>query len=261
VTTREAGVAPGAARTDRDGRGVAFRHVTKRFKDGTVAVDDFSAQVAPGELVAIVGPSGCGKSTLLRIASGLTEASSGTVEIDRESVGYVFQDPTLLPWRTVLQNVELFAELDHLPKEERRRRALEAISLTGLVGFEGHRPHALSGGMQMRVSLARSLLLRPDVFLFDEPFGALDEITRERLNGELLGIFAQQRFAGLFVTHSVSEAVYLSNRVLVMSPRPGRLLAEVGVPFGPERGEELRFDPVFVELTHQVSDALREGYR
>jgi len=261
VTTAAAETTSGTTRSVRDGRGVAFQRVSKRFKDGTVAVEDFSARVAPGELVAIVGPSGCGKSTLLRIASGLTDASSGTVQVDHESVGYVFQDPTLLPWRTVLQNVELFAELDHLPKGERRRRALEAVALTGLQGFENHRPRALSGGMQMRVSLARSLLLRPGVFLFDEPFGALDEITRERLNGELLGIFAQQRFAGLFVTHSVSEAVYLSNRVLVMSPRPGRLLAEVEVPFDLERGEEFRFDPAFVELTHQVSDALREGYR
>lgn len=243
------------------GQGLAFDRVTKRFRSGVVALEEFATSVWPGEFVGIVGPSGCGKSTLLRIASGLTAPSSGTVTVDRESLGYVFQDPTLLPWRTTARNIELFGELHGLPKEERRRRVAEVIALTGLEGFEEHRPAALSGGMKMRVSLARSLALRPNVFLFDEPFGALDEITRERLNNELLHLFERQRFAGLLVTHSVSEAVYLSSRVLVMSPRPGRVLAEVEVPFEFPRQEELRFDPAFVELTRRVTDALRTGYR
>jgi NitT/TauT family transport system ATP-binding protein len=244
-----------------DRAGIFFDRVTKTFKDGTVAVEEFSTAVGPGEFVAIVGPSGCGKSTLLRIASGLTAASSGSVRVDQDSLGYVFQDPTLLPWRTTLRNIELFAELHDMPKEERRRRAAEAIVLTGLEGFEAHRPRALSGGMRMRVSLARSLALQPSVFLFDEPFGALDEITRERLNGELLRIFEQQRFAGLLVTHSVSEAVYLSDRVLVMSPRPGRVVAEVAVPLERPRRDSLHFDPEFVRLTRTVSDALRQEYQ
>jgi NitT/TauT family transport system ATP-binding protein len=258
VGTRES-AGPGSSFAEE--AGLVFNGVAKQFRDGTVAIEEFSASISPGEFVAIVGPSGCGKSTLLRIASGLTPPSAGTVSVDREQLGYVFHDPTLLPWRTTQKNVELFGELHDLPKEERRRRASEAIALTGLEGFEAHRPRALSGGMRMRVSLARSLTLRPRVFLFDEPFGALDEITRGRLNGELQLLFERQRFAGLLVTHSVMEAIYLSTRVLVMSPRPGRIVTEVGVPFEYPRREELRFNDEFVRLAETVSVALREGYR
>src|SRR5439155_6035215 len=214
----------------------------KTFPDGTHALDDVSLAVNEGELVAIVGPSGCGKSTLLRLASRLTPPSKGEISCAEGHLGYVFQDPTLLPWRTVQHNVELLAELAGVDRAERVRLAAEAIVLTGLTGFERHRPRALSGGMRMRVSLARALTMRPRIFLFDEPFGALDEITRERLNGELLGLFARERFAGLFVTHSVSEATFLASRVLVMSPRPGRIVAEIDVPFGYPRPTELRFD-------------------
>ena len=236
-----------------------FDHVGMVFPDGTHAVDDVSFGLKRGELVSVVGPSGCGKSTLLRIASGLTKASQGHVEVDADDVGYVFQDATLLPWRNVQANVELFAELHGAPKEERRRLAAEAIELVWLKGFEQQMPRRLSGGMKMRVSLARSLTMKPGVFLFDEPFGALDEITRERLNDELLRLFLSQRFAGLFVTHSVSEAVFLATRVLVMSPRPGRIVADVAVPFDYPRAPELRFEPEFAALAGQVSASLRES--
>src|SRR5262250_75696 len=179
--------------------------VQKRFSDGTVALADVDLTVAPGELVSVVGPSGCGKTTLLRLASGLTEPSGGVVSVATDRIGYVFQHPTLLPWRSVQANVELLGELERLPRAERRRRADDAITLVGLGRARRQLPHALSGGMQMRVSLARSLTLNPELFLFDEPFGALDEITRQHLGGELRQLFLAQRFAAVFVTHSVTE--------------------------------------------------------
>jgi NitT/TauT family transport system ATP-binding protein len=237
---------------------LTFKHVAKAFPDGTRALQDISFEVRSGEMVAIVGPSGCGKSTLLRLASRLTSPTSGEISVSDGHLGYVFQDATLLPWRTVQRNVELLAELGGIPQPERVRRAAEAIILTGLTGFERHRPRALSGGMRMRVSLARALTMRPRIFLFDEPFGALDEITRERLNGELLGLFERERFAGLFVTHSVSEAAFLASRVLVMSARPGRIVAEIDVPFGYPRPPEFRFDPHFAAIAGRISAQLRE---
>ena len=236
---------------------LTFADVSKRFRDGTVALDGADFRVAGGEFVSVVGPSGCGKSTLLRIASGLSDASGGKVQVETDKIGYVFQDPTLLPWRTVQANVELFSELRGLPKEERRRRAAAALELVGLSEFAGHRPQALSGGMRMRVSLARSLTLEPELFLFDEPFGALDEITRERLNDELLQLYLTQRFTALFVTHSVMEAVFMSTRVLVMSGRPGRVLDDFPVPFAYPRSPRLRFDERFARLAGQVSAVLR----
>jgi NitT/TauT family transport system ATP-binding protein len=238
---------------------LAFRGVGKRFPDGTVALAGVDLSVAPGEFVSILGPSGCGKSTLLRVAAGLIPASDGMVRVATGKLGYVFQDPTLLPWRTVQANVELFAELRRLPRDERRRRATEALALVGLDDFAGHRPLALSGGMRMRVSLARSLTLEPELFLFDEPFGALDEITRERLNDELLGLYLAKRFTALFVTHSVSEAVFLSSRVVVMSARPGRVLDSFPVPFAYPRPAGLRFAEPFARLAGEVSACLRLG--
>jgi NitT/TauT family transport system ATP-binding protein len=235
-----------------------FAGVGRTFPDGTQALHGIDLTVDSGEFVSVVGPSGCGKSTLLRLASGLDDPTEGAVTVSSKRVGYVFQDPTLLPWRTVRRNVELLAELEHLPKPERRERVSEAIRLVGLENFEKHRPRALSGGMRMRTSLARSLVLQPDVFLFDEPFGALDEMSRERLNDELLGLFATRGFASLFITHSVSEAVYLSTRVVVMSPRPGRILGDVVVPFGYPRTEELRYSEDFNKVAGEVSDLLRE---
>src|SRR4051794_10554808 len=234
-----------------------FAGVSMVFPDGTHALAETSFDVYPGEFVTVVGPSGCGKSTLLRIASGLNPATSGSVTVDRSSLGYVFQDATLLQWRNVLRNVELMAELEGVPKAERRRRAHEAIELVGLTGFEDKYPKQLSGGMKMRASLARSLVLHPSIFLFDEPFGAVDEITRERLNDEVISLFQHEGFAGLFITHSISEAVFLSTRVLVMSARPGHIVADISVPFAYPRDPELRFDPAFAELCGQISHELR----
>jgi NitT/TauT family transport system ATP-binding protein len=165
-----------------------------------------------------------------------------------------------LPWRSVQDNVELFAELHGRPAEERRSLARRAIELTGLTGFERHHPRQLSGGMRMRVSLARSLTMRPRTFLFDEPFGSLDELTRERLNTELLDLFAREQFAGVFVTHSIFEAIFLASRVIVMSRRPGRFVAEFDVPFTYPRAPELRFDPEFAALGGAVSASLREAH-
>jgi NitT/TauT family transport system ATP-binding protein len=238
---------------------LSFAGVGKRFPDGTTALDGVDFRVPAGEFVSVVGPSGCGKSTLLRIASGLSPVSAGALQVKTDKIGYVFQDPTLLPWRTVQGNVELFAELRSLPREERRRRANDAIKLVGLSDFAGHRPRSLSGGMRMRVSLARSLTLQPELFLFDEPFGALEEIARERLNDELLQLYLTQRFTALFVTHSVMEAFFMSTRVLVMSGRPGRVRRDFAVPFAYPRSPRLRFEERFARLAGQVSACLREG--
>ncbi|MQY10273.1 Bicarbonate transport ATP-binding protein CmpD [Streptomyces sp. RB5] len=248
------------------GRGVAadprtaaltFAGVGLRYPGGTRALDGIDLSVAPGEFVSVVGPSGCGKSSLLRIAAGLQAPTAGTVTGRGESVGYVFQDATLLPWRSVRANVELFGELRGLGREERRKRAAEALDLVGLADVAGHRPRTLSGGMRMRVSLARSLTLRPGLFLLDEPFGTLDEITRERLDDDLLALFAARRFAALFVTHSVLEAVYLSSRVVVLSPGPGRVVGEFDVPFDYPRPAGLRFDPEAARLAALVSACMR----
>ncbi|MFI7707768.1 ABC transporter ATP-binding protein [Nonomuraea sp. NPDC049480] len=236
---------------------VSFAGAGKRYVDGTQALCAVDLDVAPGQFVTVVGPSGCGKSTLLRLAAGLTEATQGSVHRGTASVGYVFQDPTLLPWRTVRSNVELFGELRGLSKQERRRRADEAIGLVGLADFAHARPRTLSGGMRMRVSLARALTLEPDLLLLDEPFGTLDEITRERLNDELLRLFAVRRFAALFVTHSVTEAVFLATRIIVLSDRPGRILGAFDVPFPYPRPPELRFDAEFTRVAGQVSACLR----
>ncbi|WP_329392035.1 ABC transporter ATP-binding protein [Streptomyces sp. NBC_01716] len=236
---------------------VKFSGLTKRFADGTVALSDLDLSIRPGEFVSLVGPSGCGKSTLLRIAAGLSPISEGRVETRFDSLGYIFQDATLMPWRTVAHNVELLAQLEGLPKARRRLLAQEAIDLVGLSGFEGNFPKTLSGGMRMRVSLARSLTLNPNPFMFDEPFGALDAITRERLNDEVLKLYTQRRFTAVFVTHSIAEAVYLSSRVVVMAPRPGRVIGEFDVPFDYPRSPHLRYSEEFGAIAHEVSECLR----
>lgn len=227
------------------------------FSDGTAALECLRLAVRPGEFVSILGPSGCGKSTLLRLISRLEIPSIGSLDVATERVGYVFQDPTLLPWRSLRRNVELPAELEGMPRAERARRAASAIRLVGLDGFERTRPAALSGGMRMRASLARSLVLEPELFLFDEPFAALDELARERLNTELQGVLAARRCTALFVTHSVAEAVFLGTRVVVMSGRPGRIVAEFPVPFARPRDPQLRFEPGFGRLAAEISLVLR----
>jgi NitT/TauT family transport system ATP-binding protein len=237
---------------------VGFDHVSLGFGQSPPVLHDLTLEVRRGELVSLVGPSGCGKSTLLRLIAGFLTPSAGRVAVRTRGLGYVFQEPTLLPWRTVLENVELPATLAGSAKAERRERARAALVRVGLAGSEARRPAELSGGMRMRVSIARALMLEPDVFLFDEPFGALDEITRERLHEQVVTLFGEEPFAGLFVTHSVPEAVFLSTRVIVMSKNPGRIAAEFEVPFAWPRAPELRYRPEFAALAGRVSLALRQ---
>src|SRR5438309_650861 len=183
---------------------LAFDKTSFSYPDGTEVLREVSLSAPPGELVAVVGPSGCGKTSLLRLAAGLLRPTSGAVVRDPGEVGYVFQDPVLLPWRSVRANVELPGELRKVAPEARRQRSAQVLALVGLTEFADHHPFALSGGMRMRTSLARALMLQPHLFLLDEPFSAVDELTRERLQDELLRIFVAQRFAALFVTHSVN---------------------------------------------------------
>ncbi len=269
--TTDLAATPTPSTTTDGGPALRFDGLSMVFPDGTRALEDVTFAVSPGEFVTVVGPSGCGKSTLLRIASGLEQNTGGVCSVlgnvtrrgrqpDSGSIGYVFQDATLLPWRTVQRNVELLAELHGVSRAERAARARQAIELVGLGGHEKQYPKQLSGGMRMRCSLARSLVMEPRVFLFDEPFGALDEITRERLNDELLRLFRAIGFAGLFITHSIAEAVFLSTRVIVMSARPGRILADLAIPFAYPRQPELRYDPRFAELSGRVSEALKDAH-
>ncbi|MFT4211372.1 MAG: ABC transporter ATP-binding protein [Microbacterium sp.] len=240
------------------GHTLRFDAVTKRFDTGTVALTDVSLDIAAGEFVSVVGPSGCGKSTLLRLASALEPATQGQVDNRADVTSFVFQEPTLLEWRSAQRNVELVGELAHVPAAERRTRAAEALALVGLDGFEKQHPRALSGGMRMRVSIARALVAEPQLALFDEPFGALDEITRLRMQTELQRLFQLKGFAAMFITHSVSEAVYLSSRVVVMSGRPGRIVADIPVPWSYPRPPELRYEPEFGAIAGRVSAALGE---
>jgi NitT/TauT family transport system ATP-binding protein len=235
-------------------------NISLTFADGTQALDNLNLNIQSGEFVTVVGPSGCGKSTLLRLASGLLAQTQGRCEVDRTSLGYVFQDPTLLPWRTVRRNVELNAELAGMDKPSRLKAANAAIDLVNLTGNEDKYPKQLSGGMKMRCSLARSLVLQPNLFLFDEPFAALDEITREHLNDELLHLFQNQHFASLFITHSIQEAVFLSTRVLVMSARPGRIIAEHAVDFPYPRHPDIRYHSDFAEICGKVSADLKVAH-
>lgn len=242
-----------------DSTRVMFKDVSHTFPDGTEVLRNVDLKVEKGEFVAIIGPSGCGKSTLLRLASGLLQPSSGEVHCERKGIGFVFQEPTLLPFRSVLGNAELFAEFAGLAKEERRKLAMDALDRVGLIGFEDKYPKTLSGGMKMRASLARSLVLRPSLFLLDEPFAAVDEITRQRLGDDLIGLFSRDRFATMFITHSVAEACYLADRVVVMSKRPAGILGEVELPFPYPRSPELRFQSEFTERTREVSARLSES--
>ena len=227
------------------------------YPDGTKALTNTNVSVAAGEFVSIVGPSGCGKSTLLRLASGLIAPTSGT--IDRSgSVQFVFQDSTLLPWRSVRRNVSLNLELQKVDKSEIDDRTNNALALVGLLDSAEKLPRQLSGGMKMRTSLARSLVCEPELYLFDEPFAALDEFSRERLNLELRSMMSTRSSASLFVIHSIAEAVFLSHRVLVMSPRPGTIVQEFAIPFGSDRQQDLRYSPEFARLSGEIAQSLRE---
>lgn len=230
--------------------------VTKDFATGTRALAGVSLSVSRGEFLSVVGPSGCGKSTLLRLASGLETVTEGEIDVRAAVTSFVFQDATLLEWRSAQKNVELVGELAHVPSAERRRRAAETLELVGLKGFEKQHPRELSGGMRMRVSIARALVAEPELALFDEPFGALDEITRLKMQTELQRLFQLKSFAAMFITHSISEAVYLSSRVLVMSGRPGRIVEDIPLPWAYPRPAELRYEPEFGRIAGHISDIL-----
>lgn len=239
---------------------LVFAGVSKTFPTGATALDEIDLRVEPGEFLTVVGPSGCGKSTLLRLAAGLTRPSAGYVEVPNSTPGVVFQDANLLPWRSVLANVELADELDKIAKQPRRERARAALDAVGLSAFESYLPGRLSGGMRMRVSIARALVSQPAFLLFDEPFGALDEITRLALQDELARIVSERSVAALFITHSVTEAVYLGTRVAVMSARPGRIIADIPVGAAAPRAHDFRFTEQFTQTCAHVSDALAGGH-
>ena len=236
---------------------LTFTNVSKSFKE-IRALEEINFSINQGEFLALIGPSGCGKSTVLRLASGLEKQTTGEIDILTKKVGYVFQDATLFPWRTVRKNVELLAELENYDKETIYKKTEEVLSLVGLSEFANHYPIALSGGMKMRASLARSLVLDPELFLFDEPFGALDLITRGRLNVELMQLYTSKKFTSLFVTHSVEEALFLSSRVFVFSGRPGKIKGEFKVPFDYPRDPKIRYSSVFAKLSGKVGKILED---
>ena len=248
---------------------VRLEDVTKQFgKGGVTALQDVDLEIRPGEFVSLIGPSGCGKSTLLRVVGDLIQPSSGTVEVNGKTAaqarvdrdyGIVFQDSVLFEWRTVAKNIGLPLELAGWSRERRRERVEEMLDLVELTGFESHHPWQLSGGMQQRVSIARALSFSPALLLMDEPFGALDEMTRERLNLELLRIWEASGSTVIFVTHSISEAVFLSTRIVVMSPRPGRITGIVDVDLPQPRLTRTREEPRFAELIRDVRRVLRAG--
>jgi len=247
---------------------VSLRDVSKSFARGVTALESIGLDVLPGEFVSLIGPSGCGKSTLLRIVGDLVEPTSGEVVVNGKSArqarldrdyGIVFQDPVLYDWRTVARNIAMPLELLGWDRPKRAARVQELLELVELHGFGEHHPWQLSGGMQQRVSIARALSFSPALLLMDEPFGALDEMTRERLNGELLRIWEASGSTIVFVTHSISEAVFLSSRVVVMSRRPGRISAVVDIDLQQPRNPDTREDPRFFELVTAVRDRLREG--
>ena len=237
--------------------------VSKRYGDTTV-LESIDLAIAQGEFVTLIGPSGCGKSTLLKLISGLTTATTGSILIDgltplnaRQSISYIFQDATLLPWRTVTRNVGLGLELEHANREVRKQKIQSLIELVGLTHVAGAYPRQLSGGMKMRVSVARALATTPRLLLMDEPFGALDEMTRDRLNEELLRLRSEQNWTAVFVTHSVAEAVFLSTRIIVLAPTPGRIAQQIPVDLPFPRTSVTRESPRFEGMVTAVSRALR----
>ncbi len=259
----------GAAEGSVGQSAVRLRNVDKVFGGGaagTVALQDITLDIAAGEFVSLIGPSGCGKSTLLRIVADLVQPSGGTIEVNGKPAerarhdrdyGMVFQAPVLFDWRTIEKNIELPLEVMGFDKAERSRRSRELLRLVELEGFEGRHPWQLSGGMQQRVAIARALAFDPKLLLMDEPFGALDEMTRERMNLELMRIWTRTRTTVVFVTHSIPEAVFLSTRVVVMSPRPGRIARIVDVDLPQPRTADTRELERYFELVTEVREALR----
>ncbi|RIK85371.1 MAG: nitrate/sulfonate/bicarbonate ABC transporter ATP-binding protein [Planctomycetota bacterium] len=247
---------------------VELAKVGKTYANGPRALDGFSAVVGRGEFVSLLGPSGCGKSTVLRLIAGLSEPSAGVIKRawtgkraspGDQPLGCVFQEPTLLPWATVWNNVRLPLALQGLDRSTAAGRVDEALELVGLSRFARAYPRELSGGMKMRVSVARALATHPQLLLLDEPFAALDEITRNRLNDDLLTLWRQRRWAALFITHSIFESVYLSQRVLVMSQQPGCIVDEIAIDLPDERTMDTRTSPRYAELCRRVSHSLERA--
>jgi NitT/TauT family transport system ATP-binding protein len=245
---------------------VVVRNVSKTF-GSTLAVDDVSFSAAENSFVSIVGPSGCGKSTLLRMTAGLVQPSRGSIAVRGSpvtgpihDVGMVFQSPVLLPWRTTLGNILFVAEMGGKKAAAHRSRAQELIALAGLSGFEGSYPHELSGGMQQRASICRAMLLKPRLILMDEPFGALDVITREKMGFALQSLWSESRNTVLFVTHSIMEAVLLSDTVIVMTSRPGRIRDIVPIDLPRPRGTAILRDPRFIQLSARVRDDIESQW-
>jgi NitT/TauT family transport system ATP-binding protein len=246
------------------GSSVTVRGVRQVFPGGVVALESMDLEVAAGEFLAILGPSGCGKSTLLRIIAGLDRPTTGDMTIGRSAaarfdIAYVFQDAHLLPWRTVLGNAALPLELQGVPREERRKAATDALVKVGLGDALERYPAQLSGGMRMRVSLARAMVTQPTLLLLDEPFAALDEITRQRLDEALRELWQSRGMTVIFVTHSTSEAVFLADRAVVLTKRPGRIVLDRRVELPPERAGALRATAEFARETRFVYDALERG--
>jgi NitT/TauT family transport system ATP-binding protein len=243
-------------------------NVSKQFGSARAVLESISLSIAKQEFVSIIGPSGCGKSTILKLIAGLSAPTSGTIRVDgmtplnaRETVSFVFQDATLLPWRTVKQNVALGLELEHVRGDRREKEISALLELVGLQQVAKSYPRELSGGMRMRVSIARALATNPRVMLLDEPFAALDEMSRDRLNEEILRLRAEQKWTAVFVTHSVSEAVFLSDRIVVLAPNPGRIYAEFRVDLPAPRKSAVRSSPEFDAIASHVAHILRETIR
>ncbi len=235
-----------------------FKKVDKVFSNSVTALTGLDLEIRTGEFLSLLGPSGCGKSTVLRLLTGLTEPTRGKIEwsCERPQFGFVFQEPTLMPWSDVFANVWLPLRLAGISKDKARPRIEEALAQVGLSGFAKAYPRQLSGGMKMRVSIARALVTRPQVLLMDEPFAALDEITRVKLNDDLADLQASLNATVVFVTHSVFESVYLADRIVVMAARPGRAFAEIGVEAPPVRGESFRLSATYADTCKRTSAAL-----
>lgn len=242
---------------------ITLQQVNKIYSNGTIALQNLNLDIQPYSFVSLVGPSGCGKSTVLRLIAGLGRMSSGNIAWSSthtaHKLAYVFQEAALMPWATVLDNVRLPLKLQKASRSEQLSAASDAIARVGLQGFERCYPRELSGGMKMRVSIARALATKPDILLMDEPFGALDEITRSRLNDDLLNLWNQMNLTVIFVTHNVYEAVYLSDRVVVMASRPGRVTAEIDIDAPYPRDEDYRTSALFNQYCRDVSHRLAEA--